>query len=228
MIYVTGDTHGDITRFKKREFKRFTKKDYLIICGDFGFLWDESLIEKENLEFLKAQKYTILFVDGTHENFDLLESYPTVDYKGGKATKIADNIYHLQRGEIFSIDGKFIFTFGGGVSSDLQQIMDSSTWYEREMPTEEEMQKAVNKLKSVNCEVDYIITHETSATYKHKIWHNCQTTEINDFLEYLATQVRYDKWFFGNLHTDFVADEKAFAVFEEIIPIDGVRKSRQF
>ena len=228
MIYVTGDTHGDITRFKKRELKKFTKNDYIIICGDFGFLWDESLIEKENLEFLKAQKYTILFVDGTHENFDLLESYPTVDYKGGKATKIADNIYHLQRGEIFSIDGKFIFTFGGGVSSDLQQLMDSNTWYEREMPTEEEMQRAVNKLKSFNCEVDYIITHETSATYKHKIWHNCHATEINDFLEYLATQVRYDKWFFGNLHTDFVVDEKAFAVFEEIIPIDGVRKSRQF
>lgn len=228
MIYITGDTHGDIKRFKKRELKKLNKKDYLVICGDFGFLWDESEAEKANLEFLKTQKFTILFVDGTHENFDLLESYPTVDFCSGKATKIADNIYHLQRGEIFNIEGKFIFTFGGGVSSDLQQIMDSSTWYEREQPTEEEMMKAVAKLKGFNCEVDYIITHETSATYKHKIWHNCQTTPINDFLEYLATQVSYEKWFFGNLHVDYVVDEKAFAVFEEIIPIDGIRKSRRF
>jgi len=228
VIYVTGDTHGDISRFKKREIKKIKNKDYLVICGDFGFLWDESDTEKENLEYLKAQKFTILFVDGTHENFDLLESYPTVDFCSGKATKIADNIYHLQRGEIYNIDGKFIFTFGGGVSSDLQQIMDSSKWYERELPTEAEMQKAVSKLKGFNCEVDYIITHETASTYKHKIWHNCKTSEINDFLEYLSTQISYDKWFFGNLHVDFMVDEKAFAVFEEIIPIDGTRKSRHF
>ncbi len=228
MIYVTGDTHGDIKRFKKRELKKLNKKDYLIICGDFGFLWDESEEEKEKLEFLKSLKFTILFVDGTHENFDMIESYPTVDFCQGKATRIARNIFHLQRGEIYNIDGKFIFTFGGGVSSDLQQIMDSGTWQERELPTEEEMIKAVNKLKSFNCEVDYIITHETSATYKHKIWHNCQKNPVNDFLERLSTEVRYDKWFFGNLHVDFVVAENAFAVFEEIIPIDGVRKSRQF
>ena len=83
MIYVTGDTHGDIKRFRKRELKKLSAKDYLIICGDFGFLWDESPEEKEKLEFLKSQKYTILFVDGTHENFDILESFPTVDFKGG-------------------------------------------------------------------------------------------------------------------------------------------------
>lgn len=228
MIYVTGDTHGDIKRFKKRELKKLTQDDYLIVCGDFGFLWDESDEENEKLDFLKAQKYTILFVDGTHENFDLLENNPTVDFCQGKATKIARNIYHLQRGEIYNIDGKFLFTFGGGVSSDLQQIMDSGAWFERELPTEEEMQNAVTKLKSYNCEVDYIITHETSATYKHKIWRNCQTNPVNDFLEHLATEVRYDKWFFGNLHVDFAVDDNAFAVFEEIIPIDGVRKSRQF
>ncbi|MBQ4105565.1 MAG: metallophosphoesterase [Clostridia bacterium] len=228
MIYITGDTHGDIKRFKKREIKKLTKDDYLIICGDFGFLWDNSEEEREKLEFLKSQKFTILFVDGTHENFDLIEANPTVDFCKGKATKIAKNIYHLQRGEIYDIEGKFIFTFGGGVSSDLQQIMDSGTWFERELPTDEEMQYAVNNLKSYNCEVDYIITHETSATYKHKIWRNCDKNPVNDFLERLSSEVRYKKWFFGNLHVDFVVDDNAFSVFEEIIPIDGMRKSRQF
>ncbi len=228
MIYVTGDTHGDIKRFRKRELKKLGNKDYLIVCGDFGFLWDESTEEKDKLGFLKAQKYTILFVDGTHENFDILESFPTVDFKGGKATKIADNIYHLQRGEIYSIAGKFIFTFGGGVSSDLNQIMDSGSWFERELPTMEEMQYAVDNLKNYNCEVDYIISHETSATYKHKIWRNCTTNPVNDFLEHLAMEIRYEKWFFGNLHVDFAVDDNAFSVFEEIVPIDGIRKSRQF
>ena len=43
MIYVTGDTHGEITRFSTRRCKtrnfRLTEKDYLIICGDFGGVW---------------------------------------------------------------------------------------------------------------------------------------------------------------------------------------------
>lgn len=228
MIYITGDTHGDLSRFKKREIKKLTEKDYLIICGDFGFLWNNSLEEKEKLDFLRELKFKILFVDGTHENFDLLESYPTVDFCQGKATKIADNIYHLKRGEVYNIAGKFIFTFGGGVSSDLQQIMDSGTWYQREMPTEEEMTYAVHNLKGINCEVDYIITHETSSTYKNKICRNAVKNPVNDFLDQLVSQVQYRKWFFGNLHVDQVVDEGAISVFDEIIPIDGVRKSRLF
>ena len=37
MIYITGDTHGDISVFKNPALKKLGEKDYLIICGDFGF-----------------------------------------------------------------------------------------------------------------------------------------------------------------------------------------------
>ncbi|MBP3837079.1 MAG: hypothetical protein J6E31_08300, partial [Pyramidobacter sp.] len=36
-IYLTGDTHGDIERF--RSHKGFNKDDTVIILGDFGVLW---------------------------------------------------------------------------------------------------------------------------------------------------------------------------------------------
>ena len=42
-IYITGDTHGDFRRFSADNFpegKTLTKKDYVIICGDFGGIWD--------------------------------------------------------------------------------------------------------------------------------------------------------------------------------------------
>ena len=65
MIFVTGDTHGDISFFKNPALKKLGEKDYLIICGDFGFLWDPSNPEEQkNLEILKSKKYTICFVDG--------------------------------------------------------------------------------------------------------------------------------------------------------------------
>ena len=55
MIYVTGDTHGEIERFKDPEFKQLRKGDLLIVCGDFGFIWDGSKREKNNLKKLMAK-----------------------------------------------------------------------------------------------------------------------------------------------------------------------------
>ena len=42
MIYVTGDTHGDLSRFETGGARRLKKNDTVIVCGDFGFLWDGS------------------------------------------------------------------------------------------------------------------------------------------------------------------------------------------
>lgn len=77
MVYVTGDIHGDITRFSEKELKLLKKQDTLIICGDFGFIWNGSKSEQRTLKQLNKSPYTIAFLDGTHENFDLLEEYPS-------------------------------------------------------------------------------------------------------------------------------------------------------
>ena len=42
MIYVTGDMHGQISRFDDPALRRLKEKDTLLVCGDFGFLWDGS------------------------------------------------------------------------------------------------------------------------------------------------------------------------------------------
>ena len=47
-IYITGDTHGDIDLGKlKREGFAAQKGDYVIICGDFGAVWDDSKEDKD-------------------------------------------------------------------------------------------------------------------------------------------------------------------------------------
>ena len=45
MIYITGDTHGDLSRFDNPLVKKLKSGDNLIICGDFGFIWEGN--EKE-------------------------------------------------------------------------------------------------------------------------------------------------------------------------------------
>ena len=44
MIYVTGDTHSDYTRFSTENFpeqRGMTKEDFVIVCGDFGYWRDD-------------------------------------------------------------------------------------------------------------------------------------------------------------------------------------------
>ena len=138
MIYITGDTHSDFTRFTEDQFpiqSEMTKKDYVIICGDFGGVWtfeEENHREKEDLNWLNNKNFTTLFVDGNHENFTRLYSYPVEEWHGGKVHKIRDSVLHLMRGEIFDIDGKKFFTFGGAKSHDIQDgilNLDDKKWY---------------------------------------------------------------------------------------------------
>lgn len=50
MIYVTGDVHADLGRFKGKAAKKLKKGDTLIVCGDFGFVWDGSKKEQRVLK----------------------------------------------------------------------------------------------------------------------------------------------------------------------------------
>lgn len=57
------------------EQKTFTdqNENYVIICGDFGLVWNyltETHSEKYWLNWLEAKKFTTLFVDGNHEAFN--------------------------------------------------------------------------------------------------------------------------------------------------------------
>lgn len=114
MIYVTGDTHASFSgRFSMDNFpeqKKMTKDDYLIICGDFGGVWEqeENKNEKHWLDWFESRSYTLLFVDGNHENFDRLYTYPEKVWHGGRVHEIRPHVLHLTRGQVFKIDGKKI------------------------------------------------------------------------------------------------------------------------
>lgn len=97
-------------------------------------------------------------MDGTHENFDLLNAYPTRQWKQGTVHEIRPNILHLMRGEIFEIDGHSLFAFGGGETEEKEIYMETGRWWPEEMPTREEMIAGQKHLFDHQLTVDYIIT----------------------------------------------------------------------
>ena len=219
MIYVTGDTHGDMTRFKDPQMKKLGRGDTLIICGDFGFIWDGSKREAAALRKLTSKDYTIAFIDGCHENFDILESYPTEMWNGGMARVIAPNLIHLMRGQIYTIEGKRIFTFGGGHSQDIE-FRRETDWWEREQPTHEEIMEAVDNLEKVDNSVDYVITHEPPASVKDCLGVDVfERIEVHALFEEIIKSCSYQKWFFGKCHIDKNIPVKFYAVFNNVTPL---------
>ena len=207
MIYFTGDTHGEVTRF--RDFLNYgeanwTADDTLIICGDFGYLFKNDVREHLFLNELAKRPYTICFCDGNHENFPAIYEYPVKEWNGGKVHEIRPNILHLMRGQIFTIEDKKIFAMGGAYSRDKAMRRAGYSWWPEELPTNEEYKEAAANLKAHDFKVDYIVSHTAPTELIRKVgWTpDIHDAELTGFLEWVMHETEYQKWFFGPLHID--------------------------
>ena len=221
MIYVTGDMHGIRERFSTPALRKLKKGDFLIVSGDFGFIWEGTKDEAAFLKKIGKKKYTVAFIDGAHENFDLLEQYPEEDFCGAKARHISGNLWHLSRGQVFDMDGKRIFAMGGGENTEFDTQMISHEWSGREIPTDEELRFGAANLQKNDNKVDYIITHEPPMKLKEFLGlrHKGEThiSGLNTYLEELSHAVKFTRWFFGALHLDKHVSGAHTAVFHNVV-----------
>lgn len=160
MIYFTGDMHGDRGRFDAWKLRWLGKKDALVVCGDFGFLWNGSREEQEVLEWIGRRKYDVLFLEGTHDNLDLLERYPVEEWNGGLTHHICGNLRHLIRGQVFTIQGKTLLAVGGGESRDAAFRERGVNWWPQELPDLREVEEWCRRLDALDCRVDYVASHQ--------------------------------------------------------------------
>ena len=247
MIFLTGDTHGDIRRLNAASFfeqKEMTKDDYLIILGDFGLVWDykgESRYEKNWLDWLDEKSFTTLFIDGNHENHDRLDAMEVEEWHGGKVHRIRPSVMHLMRGQVFDIDGLSIFTFGGAGSHDISDgilelgdpkikkwSQDYSklfrvrgvSWWARELPSEEEMEEGRRNLDKVDWKVDYVLTHCTSANTTALIGGGAYSQDIlTNYLQEIREKLTFKRWFFGHHHMNRQINSEEICLYEQIIRV---------
>ena len=225
MIWVTGDTHGEQNRllFLERDCP-LGAGDILLVCGDFGYLWTGDEAENAFLDRVAERDYTLCFIDGNHENFDLLNSYPREDWKGGRVHRIRRNIFHLMRGQVFKIEGKTFFTMGGAFSPDRMtggRCLPGVDYWEEEIPSEEEIQMARENLARHGNRVDYVLTHTAP---KSVVWQIAmkdgflmgdQDRLLTDFLDDLKYDLDYRHWYFGHFHDDRHISETFTLLFME-------------
>lgn len=209
MIYILGDTHGEIERFHERIDSKWTSNDKVIVCGDFGFIFEiesnekEYKIELEKLKILESKPYEILFISGNHENFDHLKEFPTIEKYGGKVKRIRKNIYLLMRGQLFTIENHTFFTMGGAYSIDKYRRKENVSWWKEELPNEEEYHTAIQTLSKIR-EIDFILTHTAPETIIRMMGYSPykQDQELTGFLDWILYDKKFKYWFFGHFHTD--------------------------
>jgi predicted phosphodiesterase len=234
MIFLTGDTHGEMTRFSSDNFpegKKLTKNDYVIILGDFGLYWNNSKEEHYWKKWLNEKQWTTLWVDGNHENFPLIkDKTKEVEMFNGKVDvdKEYESIIHLKRGEVYTIENKTFFVMGGGFSVDKLQRIEHVSWWSEEMPIYEEYENALNNLDKYNWEIDYILTHTIPMKIlidlvREKLIPPLKYVDgerqLNHFLEEIYNKAIFKKWFHGHFHVNY-EKEHICGLYETIINLE--------
>lgn len=228
-IFITGDIHGtiDVRRLNADAFpegKELTKDDYVIIAGDFGLLWDGKKEDQYWLKWLDKKPWTTLFIDGNHENFDLLDAYPVEYWNGGKIHRIKPSIIHLMRGQMFNLNGKKWFTFGGASSVDILSRVEGVSWWRREMPSPEEYEEGLDTLDAYKWEADVVLTHTCSLDTLEEMSQRADfrmkpADEVNKFLQRVQEDIKYKVWFFGHFHRNINLSNRQIVIYDQILEL---------
>jgi hypothetical protein len=209
MIYITGDLHGNIDKSKLNtknfpQQKEMTKADYVIIAGDFGCIWSGRKDDEWLLDWLESKNFTTLWTDGNHENFNLINQYPVTEWNGGKIHQIRPSVIHLMRGQVFLLDGKKIFTFGGAASIDKEYRKENISWWPQEIPDIKEFNEGMKNLEKHNMTVDFVITHTAPNVIISQL--ALDDEKLNDptnrMLDDFMNKVDFKRWYFGHFHTN--------------------------
>ena len=148
MIFVSGDTHGDVDfeKLLSLKEKHLSYDDYLIICGDVAICWSPE-VTYYFLCLYRSLGCTIIFVDGNHENFEMLNNLPLVEYKGALMHQVDAHIFHVLRGEIMILDGLTFLCIGGACSIDKAIRTPYVSWWPEEEITFRDTDNALNNLE---------------------------------------------------------------------------------
>ncbi|MBP5230315.1 MAG: metallophosphoesterase [Clostridia bacterium] len=242
-LFVTGDTHGDFQRFGSKRFDA-PEGSTVLICGDFGGVWDRSAAEAYWLDWLEEKPYTFLFVDGNHENYDLLNADPVSSWNGGNVHVVRNNVIQLMRGQIFDIEGVRFFVFGGARSHDIgggilspddpdirekirrlnrEQALyriDRVSWWKEEMPSEAEMSEGIANLEKAGNSVDCILTHCAPTSVQDILSGGLYGHDkLTEYLEKIRRNCSFGMWFFGHYHENRTVGRDFLMLYEAVVPL---------
>ncbi len=234
MLYFHGDIHGNIIgNFSYRrnpEMRALTKDDYLIVLGDCGVPWNYATEKRDlhQLDWLNKKPYKTIFITGNHDNYDLIEQMPQINFCNGIARqavfkdKTFENIVYIDKPTTLDIQEQHILVIPGADSHDIQDgIIDGNdpnwkklyktawksgkwvrvshiTWWSQEKLQIDE----IEKILKTNNSFDFILSHECPSSQLRYFSRRFSPTDGEIYLEQVKEKVDYKIWLHGHMHQD--------------------------
>ena len=94
-------------------------------------------------------------------------------------------------------------------------------WWERELPSEEEMKRGRENLEAVGNAVEFIVTHCAPQSLVELVSKREDAPDcLTNYFDELAKTVQFQNWFFGHYHDDKQVLGKFRLLYESIVRLD--------
>lgn len=114
--------------------------DVILHLGDFGYWFTPRYLDGLN-EVLRELNIPLLFVDGNHENFDVLYGEYSIGDNGLR--QLRDFIWHIPRGFRWTWDGVQFLGVGGAHSIDRPYRTLGQSWWHQEQISDVDVETAI-------------------------------------------------------------------------------------
>lgn len=150
---------------------------------------------------------------------------------GGYVGRVSNSIFHLRRGEIYTIQGKKFFVMGGAESVDkvyfdykgrMKHRIEGKDIWSEEVPNRREFYYGLDNLDKHGRSVDYILAHTAPEFIVNKYlydnsWGKCDP--VTRYLDRVVEITQFERFFCGHFHIDEVFDDKYHFLFNKIVRI---------
>lgn len=231
MFYITGDTHGDFSRYIEFAARMNpTEKDTMIVLGDAGLNYYGNERDTARKSFANSFQFTTFCIHGNHEMRPAdISAYKTKEYCGGTVwyEEKYPNILFAKDGEIYNFDGYSCIAMGGAYSVDkFYRLEHGWSWFENEQPSEEIKAYVEQQLQNRENKIDIVLSHtcplkyEPVETFMQGLDQTAVDKTTEQWLDKIEQDLNYNRWYCGHYHTAKRIDKMQF-MYEDIDVLKG-------
>ena len=229
-VYLHGDCHADFRWLKFFcETNETTSSDLMIILGDAGINYWNSIKDYDLKEKLLELPITLLCIHGNHEerSFNIFSYYETEMF-GGTVYVEQDfpNILFAKDGENYKINNHRYLILGGAYSIDkYYRLTYGHRWYASEQPSQEIKDYVAKKLVQYNYKFDIVLSHTAPLKYEpvEMFLPGVDQSKVDksteEWLDDIENIISYNQWYFGHYHGDSVRTSKVAMLYRNTIEV---------
>ena len=212
MVYITGDTHGDFSRFGK--FCRrntVTEDDVVIVLGDAGLNYFGDGRDNAAKESASQYGFTLFCVHGNHELRPAsLPSYGMREFCGGEVwfEESFPRLLFARDGDLYRLGGHDCVVIGGAYSVDkYTRLLRGLRWFEDEQASDEIKRRVEQRLENIGQSVDAVLSHTCPLKYEptEVFMTGLDQSRIDKtterWLDEIESRLTYRRWYCGHYHT---------------------------